>query len=345
MIKPELTIEEHIRIAREIKECLAINEQVRYSVNLTGGEPFVNRHIIEIIEAYLSAGLQVNMSTNGMLIKNWQIEKLRDYGVVLSISLDGSFEEGHDFVRGKGAFVKATERIKALVETGVKIGINFFVHEGNISDMDKTISLAFNLGCSGFNPINLVQLGRASKSPLNRVSEIEIFKILARHLDFYPEHRPMFKSSSLFSSLGAALLSGITCVSCGIGNRPCIYITSEGDVYPCPNTQHERFHLGSLRSQSLYECIKKDHPVYQELKVLNVDTMNTTCQVCDVRKFCGGDCRGETFNVTGNIKAPYLACKDRHDSIVELMWIVARQPELFEARANEYLTSIASYDQ
>ena len=58
-----------------------------------------------------------------------------------------------------------------------------------------------------------------------------------------------------------------------------------------------------------------------------------------MRLFCGGDCRGETFNVTGDLRAPYVACQDRHDSIVELMWVVAEHPEMFEQRANEFITN------
>lgn len=339
-VPDELNLAEHSIIGNQIKGCLTPNQEVVYSVNLTGGEPFVHPEIDQIIMAYKSAGLQVNMSTNGMLISKSRIAFLKSQDVVLSISLDGSMPDIHDNIRGDGAFLKVVSTIKMLTDAGVKVGINFFAHDNNIHDLESTIRLAYKLGCSGFNPINLVQLGRAPHSKFKRTSEVEIFQRLSRHLRENPTHATMFERSSLFSSLGAALLAGITCVSCGIGNRPCIYITSIGDVYPCPNTQHPSFLLGNLRHQSLRECIRDDHPVYAELRQLHVDNLNPQCSNCDVRKFCGGDCRGETFHVTGDLYAPYVACSDRHDSIVELMGIVSLQTHLFESRANEFLGNI-----
>ena len=137
--------------------------------------------------------------------------------------------------------------------------------------------------------------------------------------------------------MGAALYSGITCESCGIGNRPCVYIDEGGDGYPCPNTQNKIFLLGNITKDSIGKCVDFNHSILQELRKLNVNSMNEKCKECDVRYFCGGDCRGETFNVTGDIKAPYVACEDRHASILELMWIVAENPDLFEERAEEYV--------
>lgn len=207
-------------------------------------------------------------------------------------------------------------------------------------ELEQMIASAHILGCSGFNPINLVQLGRACRSTLERVSETNVFRRLAEHLGAHPEHRHLFGASSLFSSLGAALLAGITCESCGVGNRPCMYVDEIGNVYPCPNTQREEFKLGNIRTMLFSDCVAKEHPVLTKLRTLRVDTLNPKCSACDVRFFCGGDCRGETYNVTGNLSAPYVACDDRHESLIELMWTVAEYPEFFEERADEYTANL-----
>jgi radical SAM protein with 4Fe4S-binding SPASM domain len=336
-LREELTVKEHQNIAQQIKECLTFDARVIYRVNLTGGEPFLNPQIIEIIKSYRKYDLEISMSTNALLIQEQQIDELQRLEVTLQVSLDGSSPITHDLIRGNGAFNRLIDQIKKLTSSGVRVGVNHLIVDKNFYDLEKTICLAYELGCQGFNPINLVQLGRACDSSLQRVPEVEVFKRLAQHLKKHPEHEQLFEKTSLFSSLGAALLSGVTCSSCGVGNRPCVYIDSEGNVYPCTNTQCSEFLLGNIRNQPLKECVKINHPILQYLKTLNVDTLNSTCSQCDVRKFCGGDCRGETFNVTGDIYAPYVACKDRHDSLIELMWITAEQPEIFENRANEYL--------
>lgn len=333
----ELSIKEHKLLAKHLHSLVANNPDISYKVNLTGGEPFLHDDIIKIIEAYKKNSFEITMSTNGLLIGDNHISDVKDMGVALSISLDGATEYTHDFIRGKGTYRKIIKKIAELVNAGVKIGINFLVHEKNLSEMENTVDLAYSLGCNGFNPINLVQLGRACGSNLKRVSEVEIFKRIADHLKANPQQIKMFSSSSLFSSLGAALLSGITCISCGVGDRPCVYITEEGDIFPCPNTQKKEFLLGNIRKQSLAKCIALDSPVLKRLRALNVSNMNSNCSICDVKYFCGGDCRGETYHVTKDLTAPYVACSDRHDSLIELMWIVAANSEFFEERANEYL--------
>jgi radical SAM protein with 4Fe4S-binding SPASM domain len=333
----ELTLDEHRYIAKNLFSHLATTPEIDYKVNLTGGEPFTVREIMRIISAYKEAGFSVTMSTNGLLIKDEYIPKLRDMEVALSISLDGASSKTHDFIRGQGSFSHVVEKIAKLTASGVRVGINSLMHEGNFHEFEKIIDLAHRLGCNGFNPINLVQLGRAINSNLKRVSEVEIFKRIAEHLRKNPNQINMFAFSSLFASMGAALYGGVTCENCGLGNRPCIYITETGDVFPCPNTQKEEFKLGNTRIHDFTACVNLEHDILKKLRVINVDSMNATCSACDVRYFCGGDCRGETYNVTNDIGAPYVACQDRHDSIVELMWTVSQNPEFFSERAEEYL--------
>lgn len=335
----ELTVDDHHQLAGELRACLATGKHV-YKVNLTGGEPFIRKDILKIIRAYHGAGFQINMSTNGMLILKRNMGELSDMNVTLSVSLDGSTVETHDRIRGHGSWLRVVSTIRELVNSGIRVGINFLVHKGNFHEFESVITFAHELGCSGFNPINLVQLGRACDSGLQRVSEVEIFQRLIRHLKLHPEQKNLFAASSLFSSLGSALLAGITCESCGVGNRPCVYIDEVGSVYPCPNTQRPEFCLGNIRQQSLVDCVHLDHPVLKTLRGLQVSTLNSKCSQCDVRYFCGGDCRGETYNVTGDLYSPYVACQDRHNSIIELMWIVAENEELFEGRAEEYIINL-----
>lgn len=333
----ELTLSEHKTLAENLYLFLAVSPDVKYKVNLTGGEPFIHSEIINIIAAYKNVGFDVTMSTNGLLIRNKDMDALRDLEIALSISLDGATSKTHDFIRGEGAFNAVIKKIDKLVKKGVRVGINHLIHSGNFYEFEKVISLAYDLGCSGFNPINLVQLGRACDSGLDRVSEVKIFKRIAVYLERKPKQIGMFMFSSLFASLGAALLTGVVCHSCGIGNRPCVYIAETGDVFPCPNTQREEFKMGNIRTGVFFSCIDFDHPVLKRLRGIDVDTLNSKCSNCDVKYFCGGDCRGETYNVTRDLNSPYVACDDRHDSLVELMWIVAKHPEFFKDRANEYL--------
>ena len=337
---PEMTVTEHAFAAQELARHLAADDQRVYRVNLTGGEPFVHTGILDIIAVYQAAGFKMAMSTNGLLITEMQAAYLAEHHITVSVSLDGASAPTHDTIRGYGTFVKVVHQIRMLHQVGVRVGINHLVHHGNFHELEATVVLAQELGCNGFNPINLIQLGRACDSVLQRVSEAEIFRRLAVLLHEKPELRGMFQRTSLFSSLGAALLAGVTCLSCGVGNRPCVYINPEGDIFPCANTQWNEFRLGNVRTD-IAAALQPNHPTLQMLRQLEVDTLNDRCAICAVRRFCGGDCRGETYNVTGDLHAPYVACEDRFASLVELMWIAAEFPEFFAERVEEFTSNYA----
>lgn len=90
----------------------------------TGGEPFLNREIFEIMEAALAQG-PVSVLTNGLLIKADGAERLRrladasPYSLDLRISIDGWDAATNDRVRGAGAFERALSGIQHLALAGL----------------------------------------------------------------------------------------------------------------------------------------------------------------------------------------------------------------------------------
>lgn len=333
----EMSVTDHTALAGQIRSSLCPNPDTEYRITLTGGEPFMRPDVLEIIRAYKQYGFDIGMSTNALLIGKSTAAELSRMKVTLSVSLDGASKRCHEMIRGSGTFDTTAAQIQMLVDSGIRVGVNTLIHDANFDEFEDIVRMAYDFGCSGFNPINLVQLGRACNSTLSRVSETELFTRTANLLIGQPELLPLFERTSMFSSLGAALLSGVSCESCGVGNRPCIYADSNGDIYPCANTQKPEFRLGNVRLEPLANCLRSDHEVLSCLRGLKIDTLNPRCAACDVRKFCGGDCRGETYSVTGDLHAPYVECADRRNFIIELMFVTGNNPSLFEHRANEYM--------
>lgn len=99
------------------------------SIGITGGEPFLNPHIIPIIKSILQYGHELLILTNAnRVIKKHQDEllKIKDqYGdkLKLRISLDHFTAKIHDQERGKGAFQKTIEQMKWLYDKSFDISI------------------------------------------------------------------------------------------------------------------------------------------------------------------------------------------------------------------------------
>lgn len=89
----------------------------------TGGEPFLNRELPDILSDALQLG-PATVLTNGMLITDKMGARLKaiqaasPHKLELRVSLDGSTPEENDAIRGPGVFAKATRGIRNLRGAG-----------------------------------------------------------------------------------------------------------------------------------------------------------------------------------------------------------------------------------
>ncbi len=89
----------------------------------TGGEPFMNKEMLDILELTLQYGPATVLS-NGMLITEKKARRLREieaashYSLELRISIDGYTEEMNDAIRGEGVFKKAMKGVQLLYAHG-----------------------------------------------------------------------------------------------------------------------------------------------------------------------------------------------------------------------------------
>ena len=106
-------------ILKYLEESKALGVKEYY---FTGGEPFMNRDFIDILEETLKIG-PASVLTNGILINERITSRLKEiwddsiYSLEIRISLDGFTEETNDIIRGKGSFRKAMVGVKNLVAT------------------------------------------------------------------------------------------------------------------------------------------------------------------------------------------------------------------------------------
>ena len=123
--------------------------------NVLGGEPFVRKDTVEIIQYALNADLNVTVTTNGTLITEEKCEaivKNAAFGrLTFHVSLDGHNEEENDYVRNRGSFkktikvIEAIQKYRALYKTGVGLIINTVISRNNYKSMMKQLILCREL--------------------------------------------------------------------------------------------------------------------------------------------------------------------------------------------------------
>jgi len=136
----------------EIKDL--INQMAQWAnsaeVTFSGGEPFVRKDILELVEYVTSKHLMLSINTNGALITREIADKLTSYPVFhLNFSLDGDSAEINDSIRGKGSFSKVLQGIELLNEAKAThksnypiISLNFTIMKQNIKGLANIIPLA-----------------------------------------------------------------------------------------------------------------------------------------------------------------------------------------------------------
>jgi MoaA/NifB/PqqE/SkfB family radical SAM enzyme len=109
----------------EVKTHLAEAERIGVrEFYFTGGEPFMNRDMVAILEETLKVG-PANVLTNGTFIEGRLAARLKEladaspYALELRISLDGTSKESNDPIRGEGSFERILRGIRCLAEVGL----------------------------------------------------------------------------------------------------------------------------------------------------------------------------------------------------------------------------------
>jgi molybdenum cofactor biosynthesis enzyme MoaA len=104
----------------------ALEDSVRLGVKeyyFTGGEPFLNRDMVPILELTLRYG-PATVLTNGTVLKEEWLRRLRraedasPYSLEFRVSIDGPCAERNDPIRGPGTFDRALRGVRQLLDHG-----------------------------------------------------------------------------------------------------------------------------------------------------------------------------------------------------------------------------------
>jgi molybdenum cofactor biosynthesis enzyme MoaA len=107
-------------VERRLEESVLLGVKEYY---FTGGEPFLNRDMVPILERTLEYG-PATVLTNGTVLKDEWLERLARaearslYSLEFRVSIDGFTPEMNDPVRGEGTFARALRGVQQLVRHG-----------------------------------------------------------------------------------------------------------------------------------------------------------------------------------------------------------------------------------
>jgi len=169
-IGPDLIKSNSPLIAEELKtqEIFNLIDQLykyKPSFYIAGGEPFIRKDTLQIIEYINSKGMNVSLTDNGTLLNDEIISRLSKIkNLSITFSIDG-LKEMHDKIRGNGNFDRTINNINRLIEKRGRnkyptIRTNTTMAPENI---DSLYELAIFLDKLGVDEINFQHLWYTNK--------------------------------------------------------------------------------------------------------------------------------------------------------------------------------------
>lgn len=325
----DLTLEQCAHILDELSTC-----GIR-AVSLTGGEPLVHPHFLEILDQIQKRGIVVEtIYSNGALVNDALLDELERRGMhpAMHMSFDGV--GWHDWIRGvDGAEANVIRAFRLCHERGFQTSSSMCLHRHNIGTLKESVDLLASLG--------LVHLKMNVASPTGRwKNETEHFltqdeaneAILAYLPQYVADGMPLsvqfcglleFDKRTNRIRIPYARYSGkegaSKMSSCG-AVRTGMYISPVGRVLPCMTMGGTAIDpmFDSILEKPLSDILTESY--YREMcKILMGACIehNQKCHDCSYRLLCGAGCRA---CACGETSTDYLGIDEECCSFFEHGW-------------------------
>lgn len=250
----QLTPKPHLMTADEILHIAQtfVDLGVR-KIRLTGGEPLVRKDAAKIIQSLGKLGVQLTLTTNGLLVDQF-VETFQKAGIrSLNVSLDTLSAKKYHQITRRNHFEQVMKNVQLLLENSFRVKLNVVLMKGfNDDEILDFIALTkhqnIQIRFIEFMPFNGNEWDRSKL-----VSYAEILEELRSHYDFHQIERledaphdtaKNYKISGYAGSF--AIISSVTNPFCSTCNR--IRLTADGKLKNCLFSNSETPLLETLRS-------------------------------------------------------------------------------------------------
>lgn len=309
-------------------------------ITFAGGEPFLRKDIMDIMKyANEKRGLNSTIVTNGSLLLEQDLENLEKLkNVNLLISFDSADPQIYDMARksyrGIENFQKVLANIKFAAKEKMTFALALVLNKYTINDFYKTYETMINLGVKSIVLLKFIassrgkqyenqleigyeawtefllsitedkQRGKLEKCQLSVACPWEIYLPLLQHGYDQNEIESIWHYKSPLTLDSYRSFRELGCHA-GVTN---IYISANGDVYPCSVAGHKKeLCCGNIRKNSI-ESIWNNSEILKKLRELKVSDISDRCLKCDIREICGAGCRIRAFYETDKIDGEDYLC-------------------------------------
>jgi len=277
----------------EIKNVLdQLAEAGVFFLVFSGGEVFMRRDFLELVEYARKLLFNVKIKTNGVMIHQAEAKRLRELGVEqVQLSVYSHRPEIHDAItKLPGSLKRTVDSIRLRQSQGLKVTLSNVLMTVNRTDEKGTHALAKELGVSYTLDPTVTPKMDGDTSILKLRVDDENLDTLFADPDLVGNVEEFCKPPA---PVDDDILEGY---SCSAGHTAC-YISPYGDVFPCV-----QFPLptGNVRQQKFADIWYRS-PQMKEVRSIRVKDL-TVCSSCTHAGSCTR-CPGLAY-MEGSMRGP-----------------------------------------
>jgi len=266
-----------------------------FFLTLSGGEVFMRRDFLELVEHARNLQFNVKIKTNGVMIREREARRLRELGAEeIQISIYSHRPEVHDAItKVPGSLKRSLDAVQFLKSRGLKVVVSNVLMKVNRDDQQATHDMVRQLGVNYALDPTVTPMMDGNRNVLD-------LRVDASAL------REVFNDASLVGNVeefcappvavDGDVLEGY---SCSAGLNSC-YVSPYGDVFPCV-----QFPLptGNIRRQKFAD-IWYQSPQMNEVRSIRVKDL-PVCSTCSHAGSCTR-CPGLAY-MEGSMRGPSTA--------------------------------------
>jgi PqqA peptide cyclase len=272
---------------------------------ISGGEPLVRSDLEQIVASARAAGLYTNLLTSGVGLDPQRIARLRGAGLeAVQLSIQADEPALADFIAGAKAHEAKRRAAGAIIESGLKLGLNVVLHRANIARVPEIIAMAVGLRASRIELANTQYYGWAL---LNRTALMPTPAQAAAAWEAVDRAREQFGAAMEIAYVAPDYIDGRPkrCMQ-GWGLRYMV-IAPAGEALPCTGARIiTSMHFENVRRRSL-DWIWRESPSFNRFR--GTAWMPEPCASCEMRDEDLGGCRCQAFFLIGRADATDPVCR------------------------------------
>ncbi len=315
------------------------------SIQLSGGEPFVNFGLFKALVTYIEekrqqTGRSVFLCTqsNGTLITDEIAEFLREHQVSVGISCDGPSrfsDTSRPMLGGQASLPRTLRGMETLNRHGVHFGVILVLSRANVEHPAAIIDFFTGLGLQSLkiNPVSMIGDAQRTWNKM-AITPDQYFAFLDGFIDCVLDRGIAFSESNLAEYIQYLMRRRrdyrCTRSNCGAG-RSFFLIDARGDVYPCAHSAGiPTWRLGTIdEAGGDLVALGETNAVVQRFPLRLVDQIEDA-RGCPWRHFCEGGCAVNAYQHFGTIQAPDTLCAFYERMYPRLLERLATDPGRFQ---------------